>query len=121
MNKLIVAILFILLSGTNLKSQVIHDVIQKYFSLHNNFKSESDVWGNYTLDLTIESIIHHSRLSEDTYYHDDIKNFSAKGITSSQIPSAIGKHLLPRSILLITCQEKEKPMMNMVFKLSSMP
>jgi hypothetical protein len=132
MNKLIVAILFILLSGTNLKSQVIHEVIQKYFSLHNNFKNESDVWGNYTLDLTIESIIHYSRISEVTRYQDDINNFFSKRnyqfsdtISYRKTPFAhvyFAYYLTKRdSSFIKPFVYESKLIMNMVFKLSSMP
>jgi rhamnogalacturonyl hydrolase YesR len=42
---------------------VIHDVADCWLSLHNNFGKTSDVWGDYTLDLTLESLLKYDELT----------------------------------------------------------
>ena len=48
--------------------EVIQQVVQHYFERNNNFSTQKDVWGNYTLDLTFESMLFYDLLTgADTY------------------------------------------------------
>ena len=44
------------------------DVANHWLELHNNFEQTSDVWGNYTLDLTLESLLHLNPYVEQKSY-----------------------------------------------------
>lgn len=50
-------------------------IIDRYFQAHNNFLNESDVWGNYTIDLNIEAIINYTLYSGDSCYIPTIDRF----------------------------------------------
>lgn len=43
-------------------------VADHWLELHNNFGKTSDVWGNYTLDLTLEALLHLDPYIEDKSY-----------------------------------------------------
>lgn len=57
------------------RAQPIHNVIQKFLADHNHFHQSTDVWGNYTLDMTIEAIINYTRVSSDSTYLGVIERF----------------------------------------------
>lgn len=44
----------------------IKNCISRYLSEHNNFKDTADVWGEYTLDLTVEALINFTGQQKDT-------------------------------------------------------
>lgn len=45
---------------------LIKNCINRYLSEHNNFKDTADVWGEYTLDLTVEALINFTEQQKDT-------------------------------------------------------
>ncbi len=47
---------------------VIKNVVQHYFELNNNFSTQKDVWGNYTLDLTFEAMLFYDVLTKTDAY-----------------------------------------------------
>jgi rhamnogalacturonyl hydrolase YesR len=56
----------------------LENVISHFFESHNFFLETSDVHGNYTLDISIESILDYSSLTEDTTYTSIISGIFQK-------------------------------------------
>jgi hypothetical protein len=38
---------------------IIHKVVDHFFESHNDFSTQKDAWGGYTMDLTIEAMLFH--------------------------------------------------------------
>lgn len=53
-------------------------VADHWLGLHNDFKQTSDVWGNYTLDLTLEALLHLDPYVEETSYESIAKDVFLK-------------------------------------------
>lgn len=47
---------------------IANKIANHWLDLHNNFNESSDVWGNYTLDLTLEALLHYDKYAEDDLY-----------------------------------------------------
>lgn len=75
MNKLRLIILLWIGIAFRLQAQPIQTVINKFLAEHNHFQQAEDVWGNYTLDMSVEAIINYSIISTDTSYLDVIERF----------------------------------------------
>jgi len=52
--------------------EIIQQVVQHYFERYNNFSTEKDVWGNYTLDLTFEAMLFYDLLTETDAYREKV-------------------------------------------------
>lgn len=50
--------------------QIVELVASHWQEIHDNFKSESDVWGNYTLDLSLEALVKYDMLTGQTSHID---------------------------------------------------
>lgn len=76
MKKLLFTIALLLCSPILLQAQaperIAGRVAQHWLELHNDFQSESDVWGNYTLDLTLEALLHLDRHTESRVYTETV-------------------------------------------------
>jgi len=58
--KSILTILLVLASVTsfaNSPDTVIHKVVRHFFEKHNNFSTQKDAWGGYTMDITFEAML----------------------------------------------------------------
>ncbi len=74
--------IIIFVSYANAKSQndttenylLVNKVVQKYYALKGGLDSPSDVWGNYTLDLTFEAMIAYGKASKDENYLKDVQD-----------------------------------------------
>lgn len=53
-------------------------VANHWLGLHNNFEQTSDVWGNYTLDLTLEALLHLDPYVEEISYESIVKDVFQK-------------------------------------------
>jgi rhamnogalacturonyl hydrolase YesR len=53
-------------------------VANHWLELHNHFEQTSDVWGNYTLDLTLEALLHLDSYLEEKSYTDIVKEVFQK-------------------------------------------
>ena len=56
-------------------AQSVETVIDRFLSRHNRFADETDVRGNYTLDLNVEAILFYTRISGDSSYLEAVENF----------------------------------------------
>ncbi len=56
-------------------AQSIQNVMQKFLDDNNHFNQSSDVWGNYTLDMTIEAIINYTMISSDNSCLNEIERY----------------------------------------------
>lgn len=67
-------------SGSNAQSPrlVAGRVADHWLGLHNNFEQTSDVWGNYTLDLTLEALLHLDPYVEETSYESIVTDVFQK-------------------------------------------
>lgn len=65
-----------------LQSQAPDEIIEKvadhWLELHNNFEDQSDVWGNYTLDLTLEALLFYDAKTENDRYTNLVKQVFKK-------------------------------------------
>ena len=57
---------------------VLEKVGQHWLELHNHFEDTSDVWGNYTLDLTLEALLMSDHYLETDIYTNVIKEVFRK-------------------------------------------
>lgn len=76
MKKLLFTIALLLWSPILLQAQapeyIANRVARHWLELHNDFQSESDVWGNYTLDLTLEALLHLDRHNQKYVYTETV-------------------------------------------------
>ena len=54
--KLIISVILASMLSEN-PTKIAHRVAGQFVKKHNNFETSADVWGNYTLDLTLESML----------------------------------------------------------------
>ena len=52
-----------------------HRLVAGFLRDHHYFEEPGDVWGTYTLDLTVEAIINYSLLTGDSSYNRDLARF----------------------------------------------
>lgn len=87
MKKLVfIAIFLIFLPSLYSKSPeyITHKVTQHWLEINNNFSNTSDVWGNYTIDLTLEALLFHDYyLKKDLYLNTVLEVFKKINIISS--------------------------------------
>ncbi len=58
---------FDIISGQSPQT-IINQVAEHWFDLHNHFQTTSDIWGNYTLDLTLESLLYYDYRRKSNQY-----------------------------------------------------
>ena len=70
LKKLFLPALFLLFSITCSAGQdtTVSKVVTHYYSLHGGFTGMADVWGNYTLDMTFESMLFYDMYSRNKTY-----------------------------------------------------
>lgn len=60
------------LTTTTLQAQTAEKIVRRvtthWLALHNDFKNPADVWGNYTLDLTLEALLFYDHHTNDSLY-----------------------------------------------------
>lgn len=56
-------------------SKIVFSIINRYLQRHNNFETGQDVWGDYTLDLTLEAIINTALESNDTTFYPLVNRY----------------------------------------------
>lgn len=74
----LVCILFSSVSEAQNPRVVVSKVADHWLELHNNFEQTSDVWGNYTLDLTLEALLHLDPYVEEKSYTDVVTDIFQK-------------------------------------------
>ncbi len=62
--------------------EIIEKVADHWFKLHDDFENQSDVWGNYTLDLTLEAMLFYDEKVKEHKYTGIVKEiFNKRGIS----------------------------------------
>lgn len=86
MRKILVFTILCVIAQPRLKAQppeeLVQLVAQHWLTLNNNFRDTSDVWGNYTLDLTLEALLCYDDYTNNKMYsalvHDVMKKRGIK-------------------------------------------
>ncbi len=55
-------------SSLSKHDSLVHLVVNNFYESHNNFKNKKDVWGDYTLDLTLEAMLAYDQVSDSTIF-----------------------------------------------------
>jgi rhamnogalacturonyl hydrolase YesR len=79
--RIIIAFLLFLISIKNWGQQErtqLDSVIHYFYGKQNNFNDEKDVYGSYTLEITIEAILDYTLLTNDTAYMSDMRKIFRK-------------------------------------------
>lgn len=67
-----IVLLSLVMSCKRSPETIVELTANHWFELHNNFKDTSDVWGNYTLDLSMESLLVYDSYTGEQNYMPDI-------------------------------------------------
>jgi len=71
----VLSILLVLTSVTgfaNSPDTVIHKVVSHFFEKHNNFSTQKDAWGGYTMDITFEAMLFYDLQTGSDIYTNKI-------------------------------------------------
>ena len=96
MRKIIISLIAFVISFNTLPAKhrdkkIVKGIIERYLSENNNFSTTKDVWGNYTLDLTVEAIINYTLNSNDKEYIPIINRFFTFRNYTAQTPVSFSK------------------------------
>ena len=82
----LIAGVVILLSSVSISAQsseiIVNRVANHWLDLHNNFSKTADAWGNYTLDLTLESLLYYDHYTKSDSFTTIVQDvFRKRGIS----------------------------------------
>lgn len=78
----IITLLFPIIMQSQTPEEIIEKVADHWFELHDDFEDQSDVWGNYTLDLTLEALLFYDEKVKSDKYTGIVKEvFNKRGFS----------------------------------------